>query len=258
MRHVAVESERMTEDVGRAVERPEALPRLPKISEQLADRLRATILGRGMRPGDRLSSEAELISHYGVARGTVREALRLLESEGIIEIRRGRQGGIMVRKPEPDRIGQAVVVLLTMAEVTVRELIDYRLLIEPGAAGAAARTATDKQCAALRRLATEEPHQELEFHVALAECSDNSLLRLTITTLHKALTAHSYLDRITPADEEAARRAHHAILQAVEQRDPEMAGLTMTRHLQRFRELLAEHDRLNDRLIPSDWWLSRI
>lgn len=82
----------MTEDVGRAVERPEALPRLPKISEQLADRLRATILGRGMRPGDRLSSEAELISHYGVARGTVREALRLLESEGIIEIRRGAAG----------------------------------------------------------------------------------------------------------------------------------------------------------------------
>lgn len=61
--------------------------RVPKASDILADRLRAKILGRAMRPGDQLASEAELISGEGFSRGTVREALRLLESDGLIEIR---------------------------------------------------------------------------------------------------------------------------------------------------------------------------
>ncbi|WP_405539351.1 FCD domain-containing protein [Streptomyces sp. NBC_00075] len=247
----------MTEGVERPVQRRESLPRAPKVSEQLADRLRAIILGHGMRPGDRLSSEAELISRYGVARGTVREALRLLESEGLIEIRRGREGGILVRRPGIDRIGNSIVVMLTMAEVTVRELIDYRLLIEPEAAAAAARTATDKQRAELRRTVETEPHEELRFHTVLAECSNNSFLRMAVTMLHHGLSSSPSGLHLGGADEDGARHDHYTVLSAVEERDPEQAAQAMAHHLHRFRELLEEQGRLDEEFIPADWWLSR-
>ena len=76
------------------------LGRPAKVSELLADRLRGQILGQGIKAGEVFSSEPELIARFGLARGTVREALRLLESEGLITIRRGRSGGIEVREPD--------------------------------------------------------------------------------------------------------------------------------------------------------------
>src|SRR6516225_535237 len=117
------------------------LGRPAKVSELLADRLRGQILGQRIKAGEVFSSEPELIARFGLARGTVREALRLLESEALITIRRGRSGGIEVREPDLVQISRSVAVWLAMRETTMRELMEFRLSLEPAAAAAAAAAA---------------------------------------------------------------------------------------------------------------------
>jgi DNA-binding FadR family transcriptional regulator len=113
-------------------------PRLPKASDVLADRLRAQILGNQMRPGEPLRSEATLIAETGFSRGTVREALRLLESDGLIEIRRGPHGGIRVAEPDLSQVTRSLALLLTISGTTMRAFSEFRQLFR-GAACVAAR-----------------------------------------------------------------------------------------------------------------------
>jgi DNA-binding FadR family transcriptional regulator len=242
-------------------EMTDSLPRLPKVSEMLADRLRGMILGMGLKPGDRLSSENELISRYGAARNTVREALRLLESEGLIEIRRGRQGGILVRQPDLDRIGHSIAVLLAMNAAPLRDLMNFRMLIEPAAAAAAARTASDDQIAWLHRVIRDEEHGDLQdnvsFHQAVAVCSNNAFLAMVITSLTHELTLHSTSERLSKGDLSATRRAHRAVAKAIESHDPAAAEKVMLRHIERFRDILGNQGRLGETIVPRSRWLSQ-
>src|SRR5919107_900384 len=81
---------------------------LPKASALLADELRARILGTGLEPGSPLPSEPEIIEQSGLGRASVREALRLLEAQGLVVIRRGSHGGIFVAQPDPSALGRTL------------------------------------------------------------------------------------------------------------------------------------------------------
>lgn len=238
----------------------DSLPRVPKVSEMLADRLRGMILGQGMSPGDRLSSENELITRYGAARNTVREALRLLESEGLIEIRRGRQGGILVRQPDLDQIQHSIAVLLAMKAVPLRDLLDFRILIEPAAAAAAARTASDDQCAWLQQVIQDEEQGDRQasagFHAAVATCSNNAFLTMVISSLTHELTLHSTSENLTKKDLSATIRAHRAVANAIADHDPARAEKAMLRHIEQFRDLLGAQGRLDETIVPRSRWLS--
>jgi DNA-binding FadR family transcriptional regulator len=238
----------------------DSLPRVPKVSEMLANRLRGTILGRGMKPGDRLSSEAELISRYGAARSTVREALRLLEAEGLIEIRRGRQGGILVRQPDLERIRYSIAILLAMEAAPLRDLVEFRMLVEPAAAAAAARTATDEQCAWLWQVADNAEESTFSraanFHEAVAICSNNTFLAMVIRGLTQEFMLQTTAEKLSKTDIAATRRAHRSIAKAIEARDAAGAEKAMLRHIHRFRDLLATQGRLDETIVPRARWLS--
>jgi DNA-binding FadR family transcriptional regulator len=76
--------------------------RVPKIAEMLADEIRRSIVRGELKEGDRLPSEAEMTSQFGISRPTLREAFRILESESLVIVRRGSRGGAEVRAPNPD------------------------------------------------------------------------------------------------------------------------------------------------------------
>jgi DNA-binding FadR family transcriptional regulator len=238
----------------------DSLPRVPKVSEMLANRLRGMILGRDMKPGDRLSSESELITRYGAARSTVREALRLLEAEGLIEIRRGRQGGILVRQPDLDRIRHSLAILVAMEATPLRELVEFRMLIEPAAAAAAARTATDEQCAWLWQVVNGDDESTFSgaanFHEAVAKCSNNTFIAMVIAGLTEEFVLESSAENLSQADIAATRRAHRAIAKAIEAHDPARAEKAMLRHIERFRDILAPQGRLDETIVPRTRWLS--
>src|SRR5215470_1941545 len=115
----------------------------------LAEAIAEAIVSRGLRQGDRLATEAEMIAEYEVGRGTLREALRVLEAQGVIEIRVGTGGGPFVARPDAGRLARMLSLLLRLSDVTLREVLDARLIVEPALAGQAASLRDDGHVAAL-------------------------------------------------------------------------------------------------------------
>ena len=237
--------------------------RAPKASDVLADRLRARILGDAMRPGDPLPSEADLISVHGFSRGTVREALRLLEADGLIEIKRGPKGGIRVRHPDLSQVGRSLALLLTVAESSTRSFLEFRKLVEPAAAAAAARTATTQQREWLLRIAEEAPEggtglgRSVAFHEALGVCSNNEFLRVVIAALSQELAWHTSGEQLALAHLEHMGRAHRKIARAVMAGDSVGAERATLHHLERFERILDGQGRLDQPVMPRSWWRSR-
>ena len=120
-----------------------AVPRTVPAYQMLADALRARILTRELQPGDRLPIEPDLAEQYGVSRSTVREALRVLASQGLVGTWRGMQGGSFITCPEPVQISDYLHASLGLLawrpkNVGVDALLEARDMLEVPAAGLAA------------------------------------------------------------------------------------------------------------------------
>src|SRR3954468_8843649 len=120
-----------------------------KLSTALADSITAPILKTGLQPGARLPSEREMREQFGVGRGTLREALRVLEAEGLITVRSGPHGGPVVARPDANRLARLLILLLISWGTTLRAVYDVRIVLEPLAAGRAAESATPEQVDAM-------------------------------------------------------------------------------------------------------------
>ena len=108
--------------------------RLVKASDVIVDGIRDRILHERLPVGSPLPSEADLMEDYGLGRVTVRESLRLLERDGIVSIRRGPGGGVFVGTPDIQRLSEVFTVLMAIRDVTLRDLLEFRKVIEPPAA----------------------------------------------------------------------------------------------------------------------------
>ncbi len=106
-----------------------------KIHEVVAERLRQQILSGTLQPGDRLAPEDELTQEFGIARTTLREALRVLESQGLLRIQRGRGGGPVVTHPDLGPASTSLAVSLQLQGVTLGDVAEANSLIEPQLAG---------------------------------------------------------------------------------------------------------------------------
>src|ERR1700749_872486 len=88
-----------------------------RISEIIVEQIRLLMRQGQLKPGDRLPPERDLCERFGVSRVTVREALRMLESSGLVEIRVGASGGAFVTAPSSDRVGEGLADLLTLSVI---------------------------------------------------------------------------------------------------------------------------------------------
>lgn len=231
--------------------------RLPKASDFLAGELRAQILGNGLAPGAPLSSESELIEQYGLSRGSVREALRLLEAEGLIDIRRGPKGGIHVIHPDAGHVAKSLALLFTIQESTLGDFFQFRLAIEPHVAAEAARDASDEAKADILRVAQaaeNDPGRTPDFHAELGRSASNSIFGFLLTALHQVLEWHLRLETIGPGDVQATVQAHQRIAEAIHEGDSDRAELAMRRHLQAFSDLLEQQGRLQEPIVPKSNW----
>src|SRR5262245_66575631 len=115
-------------------------------SEQIALEIRRYLVTSGLRPGDRIGTEQQLATEFGVSRPTLREALRLLSSSHLIRASRGPGGGIFVASTPNEGIGRSlsdsISTMLETQSVSLCELVDARILLEVPLAGLAARNAT--------------------------------------------------------------------------------------------------------------------
>jgi len=120
-------------------EQSPSLPRVLKTSERVALDIVRDIVDQGLKSGDRLPPEAEMLGQYRVSRSSLREALRLLETQGLIAIRPGAGAGTVVCEAAPNNLGRTMTLYFHFADVTYQELLDTWMLIEPMLAELAAR-----------------------------------------------------------------------------------------------------------------------
>ncbi len=107
--------------------------RTPKVADLVATSLRRMIATGQLNDGDWLPPEAEMVTNFGVSRPTLREAFRLLEADGLVEIRRGPPGGARVTTPGPERVAGLFGLILGLGGTTLDDVYQARMTIEPPA-----------------------------------------------------------------------------------------------------------------------------
>ena len=115
---------------------PNAPTRTPRRKEgqALATRIRDAIVSGEYAIGDSLGQESQLLERFGVSRPTLREACRILEAESLIQVERGTSGGIRVRRPDRGVLSRYASLLLQYRQTTLRDVYEYRMLVEPAVA----------------------------------------------------------------------------------------------------------------------------
>jgi len=220
----------------------------PKASDVLADALRARIRSGAWPEGLALPSERDLSLQARLSRTTVREALRILELDGLIEIRPGRGGGARVRRPAGDELSRQLELFIWGRNISARHLHDVRSALEALGAASAARMRTDSDLADLvakteaveRAVDTLSAYLDanLAWHMAVVHASHNELLVSFMEVLAQAIHEATELDAFDSVEVRAQTlKIHRAILDAIVAGDADAAARRMTRHVLAARDV---------------------
>ena len=220
--------------------------------ELVVDQIRRALeLGR-FKPGDKLPTERELSEMLDVSRTVVRAAMTILDREGLVSVKRGRNGGVTVEAPPRDEASARR--MMRDNRVQLRNAFDYRVIVESGAARLAAERRRAADVTQLRKLLsamdahiaraladTTSPHlitewQSLDsaFHLKIAEACRNEYLFDAVANARRAmwLPVGAIFHHVEPN----ANDYHDAIVDAIDDRDPDLAALKMTEHINTTRE----------------------
>ena len=215
--------------------------------EQIAEMIQNRILKDRLEIGTSLPTEKELALEFQVSRSVVREALRILEISGLVNVKKGPSGGIFVSHVYHKPIKRSLNNLITSGEVTIDHLFDVRLLIEPRIAMEAALHAKDKDLRRLRDLITDSSHHlddpghlkrnNLNFHLLLAKASGNPVLSILLESVFEILVELSF-DFLDLSLEKHFFQVHKKILQVIEKKRPEDARRLIEEDIQDVRKKL--------------------
>lgn len=219
-----------------------------KGSDLLADHLRDLIVAGHFQPGEALPREQELSADSGLSRSAVREALRLLETEGLLTTRSGRAGGSIVTRPERASISRSVELFVRTHGMSLGSLLDCRLAVEPMLARLAAENRTAAQLEEMTEIhetfvesVDDVPGYKrvnLDWHLAVARASGNEpLMALMEAVTAPIRDAQEYRHVTTPELRRGAVRAHTVILEAIAACDGAAAFKRMERHVSAYRDI---------------------
>ncbi len=215
-----------------------------RISSIIVDRIKALIREGKLRPGDRLPTERELCSSFGIGRATVRDALRILETIGLVEVRVGSRGGAFVKAPSSLQIGAGLNDMLAAAAISAAEVREARLTFELGLIDLICERITDEDMQVLEeicdrtRIAVEEDNYtlnlSLEFHTALARCAHNRALDMIIETFQISLEMFERpVKEGEPSQGAPGVQEHFDIVEAIKARNATLAKTIMELHRSR-------------------------
>src|SRR3954451_9082491 len=215
-----------------------------RIYEHIVDQIHALIREGRWAPGDQIPPERELAERFRVSRTSVREALRALEMQGIIESRQG--GGTFVRSADTEALVPPLAAAILRGRQELAEVLEVRELIEPGIARGAAARATAEHIAELESLLEKQRQciaegrsfvdEDTAFHYTLARAADNHILlrlhNLILDLLRES--RQSYLH--VPDRPQLSLRGHEAILNAIKANDPQAAYNASLEHITEVKE----------------------
>lgn len=225
----------------------------------VADQIKDWVVERDLKSGARLPNEAEMIAQFGVSKGTVREAMRILEAQGLIVTRTGPGGGSFVGKVTAERANSLLANYFYFQELTVSDIYQLRKLLEPELAATLAGRLTEDQLARLQDLATRydapaaSPEEErdqhimsLRFHSQLAEYGDNPLLAFMVAFMARILTDLTVYRRLyEPHNEELwlkGRKSQVDLVEALRAGDGAAARRIMRDHMERAEDMMQRQE----------------
>ena len=217
---------------------------VPKAADVLAEILREKILGGELGEGADLPNERDLGVQSGLSRASVREALRILEGEGLITTRTGRNGGSAVVRPTSAAIERSVGIFIRGQGIRLEAVLETRAAIEPPSARFAAMHFTEadleeiEKCQIKLEQASEAGDVDayvranLDWHVQVVRASHNELLIAFIAAVSHSVYVATDLDGFNSASvRNAVIRAHRRVMDAIKARDGEAAARRMERHV---------------------------
>ena len=215
---------------------------------QLADQLLALIVSGELRPGDRLPSESDLGTQFGVSRSTVREALRALSSRDLVTTTRGTAGGTFVRRMQATQVSdylESSLGLMSGGDLGLPEILEARELLEVPVAGLAAARRTDEHLAQIQDLmVADHAHRERgasftenrHFHKAVLAAAQNALVGLMTEPVFGILQGRLLDPGLDVAAWEAVSADHQLIADRIAAGDVLGAEAAMREHLRRLRQ----------------------
>lgn len=210
----------------------------PRAYRQIVEHIETALTNGELQPGDRLPSERELVNQFGVARSSVREALRVLESAGMVHSRPSDRRGPEVLGISAAPLVSSFTRLAAIARLSLAELLQFRMSLEGTAHFLAARLRSDEQLLEMERAiermseSVERGHTDfsdadLDFHAVVAQASGNQLIQLCGEAVREALF-RLIADKITSTTDHRAVmlesvRHHRAVLAAIRDGDGDRA-----------------------------------
>jgi GntR family transcriptional regulator, transcriptional repressor for pyruvate dehydrogenase complex len=230
-----------------------------RIYQDVVDQIEAAILDGKLNVGDTLPPERDLMARFETSRGTLREALRVLEQKGLIEIRLGTNGGAVIKGLTTDKISENLALLIRFQQVSLEHLAEFREGVEGNAVALAASRATPSDIQQLRLLLEEaRRHKENgighldafirvdeHLHQALARISRNPMYTSILQTLHENI--HPYFENFLPRESHVIEENYSDlcdIVQAVENKDPKKARQLAQHHVRRFNQYMIQNKEL--------------
>jgi GntR family transcriptional repressor for pyruvate dehydrogenase complex len=221
--------------------------REPRLSDKVAEMMRATIIDRQLAPGTALPSERELGEQFGVSRTVIREAVRALAAKGIVEVRTG--SGLRVASVDEATALESLTWYIRGGQIEYPDVHDVRSAIEVEMAGLAAERRTDEQ---LRALQDAHKHfqsvlddveaatlADLEFHGLIARATQNELFSALLGSIGGTLI-DVRRETLAVGSGKKTVAAHAKILAAIKQGDADAARDAMREHLSTVKQFWIE------------------
>lgn len=225
-----------------------------RASEVIYEQIYQKIASGELRPGDRLPAERVLAEQFQRSRPSIREALRMLQQNGLVRIETGCNGGAVVQSFTADDINSSLRRLISFGAISARDLAEYRRINDLGCARLAALNHTEEDAAALRRVMTEyraaldDPEAlrvaDTDFHHVLSRASHNSMVIAVNDVITEMMVKVFWgITGTLPPEEStaidhSAYHTHQALTDAVLQRDPVLAETRMGAIIDRFFKTL--------------------
>jgi GntR family transcriptional repressor for pyruvate dehydrogenase complex len=230
--------------------------RQSRIFEDVVEQIEEAILGGRLKAGDRLPAERDLKEMLKTSRSTLREALRVLEQKGLIEIRLGTGGGAVVKSISSDQISQSLGLLIRSRQVSLAQLAEFRERFEGDVVELAASRADDTDLAPLYSYLEEagkyaksgedflEDFLEVDkkIHLFFAQMTQNPIYISILRTVHDNINLYFKRYLIMASREMEENLADlYDVVAAIERRDGETARKLLRAHVHRFNAHMEKH-----------------
>ena len=225
-----------------------------KVSQHIIDQIRNAIFDGRLKPGDKLPSERELTEKFKVSKATLREALRSLEVLGFLQMRKGVSGGAFVTEVDMVKARDSFTNFLLFKNLSLEDLTEVRLLLEPYCAEKATRAITKEDLHRLEKLIKNSEHaikndaslasrqDEIGFHRIIASITGNPILMFILDFVENLLIDTKDILKPGKGFSGKVLRAHKRIYNALLERDVKKVHEEMVRHIREVeKDLLAAY-----------------